>query len=170
MTRMAQMPWPRQQPPRTAPEPAAAVLVAGAAPSSAREMSSMRRRLSAAVRSSHPVVSALVPADAAPEEVPHGEDAELGDDLERLDLVLEELASNGVRHGRAPVEVAVHVADGGWLVAVTDAAPDRPPLAVTDRDPARGGMGLQMVARLADDHGWSVTGARKTVWALIAPR
>jgi hypothetical protein len=54
--------------------------------------------------------------------------------------------------------------------AVTDAALDLPPLPITDRDPAEGGMGLQMVGRLAEDHGWSVSGGRTTVGALLAPR
>ncbi len=132
-------------------------------------MSRLRRRVRTAVHDTHPVGAAVGTGVTVDPGAAAAADR-LADDLERLDLVLEELASNGQRHGRAPVQVAVHAADGGWVVAVTDAAPDLPPLPVTDRDPAEGGMGLQMVARLADDHGWSVSGGRKTVWALLAPR
>ncbi len=159
--------WPHRPAPRPAPQPASqpGPAVLAPAPACAREMSRLRRRVRAAVHDTHPVGAGVtVDPGAAAAAV------RLADDLERLDLVLEELASNGQRHGRAPVQVAVHAADGGWVVAVTDAAPDLPPLLVTDRDPAEGGMGLQMAARLADDHGWSVSGGRKTVWALLAPR
>ena len=163
MTCAPTTPWPHRPAPPTASGPGVAVLAP--VPACAREMSRLRRRVRTAVRDTYPVGAAVAagpgPADAADR---------LADDLERLDLVLEELVSNGQRHGRAPVHVAVHAADGGWVVAVTDAAPDQPPRPVTNRDPAEGGMGLQMVARLAEDHGWSMSGGRKTVWALLALR
>ncbi|MGY1731709.1 ATP-binding protein [Geodermatophilus sp. SYSU D01045] len=85
---------------------------------------------------------------------------------ERLQLAVEELVSNGLRHGRPPVTVAV-TADGGWLVEVSDAARDRPPVPAVGRDAAAGGMGLPMVARLSAAHGWYVGGDRKTVWAWL---
>src|SRR4051794_41736605 len=50
------------------------------------------------------------------------------DDLDRLLLVFEELASNGLRHGSPPVHVTVTSTVGGWLLQVTDAAADRPPV------------------------------------------
>ena len=89
------------------------------------------------------------------------------DDVQRLLLSFEELASNGVRHGRAPVRVRVTGTRDGWLIDVTDAAVDRPPTPAIGRDAAEGGLGLYLVARLAAAQGWSVSGARKHVWALV---
>src|SRR4051794_39576707 len=48
-------------------------------------------------------------------------------DLERLLLIVEELASNGLRHGRPPVRVRLAADATGWLLDVSDAAADRPP-------------------------------------------
>src|SRR5690349_19946638 len=66
--------------------------------------------------------------------------------VERLLLAFEELASNALRHGRHPVRVAVTAADGFWLLDVSDAAGDQPPIPAIGRDAARGGMGLYLVA------------------------
>src|SRR5919112_3038480 len=68
--------------------------------------------------------------------------AHLGDeDLDRLLLVFEELASNGLCHGSPPVHVTVTSTAGGWLLQVSDAAVDRPPIPPVGRDPAAGGLG-----------------------------
>jgi hypothetical protein len=80
-------------------------------------------------------------------------------------MVVEYLVSNALRHGRAAVRVSVLAHDVGWLTAVSDAATDRPPVPALDRDPAYGGMGLSLVARLGRVHGWAVDGDRKVVWA-----
>jgi anti-sigma regulatory factor (Ser/Thr protein kinase) len=95
------------------------------------------------------------------------QDVATADDVQRLLLSFEELASNGVRHGRAPVRVRVSVTAAGWLIDVTDAAVGRPPTPAIDRDAADGGLGLYLVARLAAAHGWTVRGTRKHVWALV---
>src|SRR3954468_7844948 len=89
------------------------------------------------------------------------------DDLERLLLIFEELASNGLRHGRPPVRVLLATIPTGWLLDVSDAAADRPPVPARGRDAAAGGMGLPLVARLAAPPGWTVHGGRKHVWARI---
>jgi len=91
------------------------------------------------------------------------------DDGERLLLAFEELVSNGLRHGGPPVEVVVTAAGGGWLLEVSDAATDRPPVPAIGRDAAEGGMGLGLVARICGAHGWSVDGDRKVVWAWVDP-
>ncbi len=87
--------------------------------------------------------------------------------VERLLLAYEELVSDALRHGRRPVEVTVTGNDTSWLLEVSDAAADRPPSPAIGRDPARGGLGLPLVARLCDAHGWATDGHRKTVWARI---
>jgi len=88
-------------------------------------------------------------------------------DLGELMLVYEELASNAVRHGRSPVSVRVVATGRSWFVDVTDAAVDRPPVPAVGRDPADGGMGLHLVARLCGAHGWTVDDGRKHVWACV---
>lgn len=89
------------------------------------------------------------------------------EDLERLLLAFEELASNGYRHGGPPVEVTVTATDSGWLIVVTDRAPGYPPAVAVGRDPAHGGLGLHLVARLAAAVGWATDTHRKHVWARI---
>jgi two-component sensor histidine kinase len=89
------------------------------------------------------------------------------DALERLLLAFEELASNGLRHGRPPVEVHVTATEGGWLIDVSDSAPERPPTPALGRDAADGGLGLYLVARLCAAHGWTVQHGRKHVWACV---
>lgn len=89
------------------------------------------------------------------------------EDGERLLLAFEELVSNGLRHGRPPVDVCVGAGVTGWLLEVSDVATDRPPVPAIDRDAAEGGMGLGLVARLSRANGWIVEGDRKVVWAHI---
>ena len=96
--------------------------------------------------------------------VPPGD---IEDAVERLLLAYEELASNGFRHGQAPVETAVTAAGDGWLIDVSDADVDRVPAPATDRDPALGGLGLHMIARLCAAYGWSVAAGRKHVWGYV---
>jgi len=87
--------------------------------------------------------------------------------VERLLLAFEELASNGLRHGRPPVRVAVTTTGSWWLLEVSDAAVDRPPTPAVDRDAAQGGLGLYLVARICAAHGWDIDGQRKVAWCRI---
>ena len=91
------------------------------------------------------------------------------DDIDRLLLAYEELASNGLRHGAPPVTVQVTGTAGGWLIDVTDAAPEHRPTPAVDRDPAYGGLGLYLIAEFATACGWSRDAGRKHVWACIKP-
>src|SRR4051795_3910691 len=136
--------WP-QRPPEPAPE--LAVWWEGA-PQAAADLTRLRRELHAAVG-----------------RLPEQDDD--GEGLDRLLLVFEELASNGLRHGRPPVRVLLATVPTGWMIDVSDAAADRPPIPAHGRDAAAGGMGLPLVARLAAAHGWTVHGGRKHVWATI---
>lgn len=96
--------------------------------------------------------------------VPPGD---ISEGIECLLLAYEELASNGFKHGQPPVQAAVTAAGNGWLIDVTDAAPDHAPTPAVDRDPAFGGLGLHLISRLCGDYGWSVTADRKHVWAYV---
>ena len=60
---------------------------------------------------------------------------------ERFLLAVEELASNGLRHGRAPVRARVVAATQGLLIEVSDSKPERAPEPALGRDPALGGLG-----------------------------
>jgi anti-sigma regulatory factor (Ser/Thr protein kinase) len=86
---------------------------------------------------------------------------------ERLVLAFDELASNALRHGRSPVVATVVAGSGGWLLNVSDRAPGTMPSPAVDRDPAQGGLGLHLVARMAVAHGWYVDGSCKHVWACL---
>ncbi len=89
------------------------------------------------------------------------------DAREGLLLAFEELASNALRHGGGAVEAVIVATRQGWVLTLSDEAPDRPPVPAVDRDPALGGMGLPMVAQLSVDYGYAVSAHRKHVWARL---
>ncbi|RBY91916.1 MULTISPECIES: ATP-binding protein [unclassified Blastococcus] len=86
---------------------------------------------------------------------------------ERLLLCVEELGSNALRHGRAPVLMDLTAFDHHWLLVVSDAAAETPPVPAMDRDAAAGGLGLYLVARICGAHGWTTHRRRKVVWVRI---
>lgn len=88
---------------------------------------------------------------------------------ERLVLIADELASNALRHGGAPVAAALSRAADRWLIAVSDSSADVPPTPAQGRDPGQGGFGLYLVADLSVRHGWTTVGrGKKTAWAVVA--
>lgn len=89
------------------------------------------------------------------------------DAREGLLLVFEELSSNALRHGGGAVRAVITANAAGWLIVLSDEAPDRPPRPAVDRDPALGGMGLPMVAQLSLAYGWAAEGGHKHVWASL---
>jgi two-component sensor histidine kinase len=86
---------------------------------------------------------------------------------ERLVLIADELTSNALRHGGAPVATALSRAADRWLIAVNDSSVDVPPTPAEGRDPGLGGFGLYLVADLSARHGWSRERGAKTVWAVV---
>jgi hypothetical protein len=81
-----------------------------------------------------------------------------------VSLLVTELVSNGVRHARTPLELALSF-DGSCLrIAVTDGDP-RPPVARVRQELTVGGWGLALVDSLSTEWGTDVDRARgKTVW------
>jgi two-component sensor histidine kinase len=86
---------------------------------------------------------------------------------ERMVLVVDELASNGLRHGDPPVGATLSRSGNDWMIAVADSAAGEPPHPAVGRDPGRGGFGLYLVADLASRHGWCSAGRVKVVWAVL---
>ena len=86
---------------------------------------------------------------------------------DRLLLVLDEMASNALRHGGGRVEAAVRRTGDAFLVAVSDGATGTPPTPAVDRDPSQGGLGLYLIAELSTAHGWYVAAGATVAWALL---
>ncbi|MBN1093040.1 ATP-binding protein [Blastococcus sp. TML/M2B] len=101
-------------------------------------------------------------------ELPDGRSDE--ESVERMILALDELASNGLRHGRQPVVLRVCPLPEHWLVDVTDAARAVPPTPDPGRAEGLGGYGLFMIAAYATAYGWVPEPHCKHVWALFPRR
>ncbi|MGY2001631.1 ATP-binding protein [Blastococcus sp. SYSU DS1024] len=86
---------------------------------------------------------------------------------ERLVLIADELTSNALRHGGAPVAAVLRRDGDRWLIAVRDSAADVPPAPARGRDPGLGGFGLYLVADLSVAHGWFAEPGAKTAWAVV---
>ncbi len=86
---------------------------------------------------------------------------------DQLILALDEMASNALRHGGGRVVAALLETADGYLVEISDGAPDAPPTPAVGRDPSEGGLGLYLVAELATHHGWYASDGCKHVWALL---
>jgi hypothetical protein len=97
------------------------------------------------------------------------DDQDTGDPVgDRIVLAVDELASNGLRHGLAPVTARIAETAHGWLIDISDLAIDHGPEPAVGRDRALGGMGLYLVAALTAGRGWSVVGGHKHVWACLS--
>ncbi|WP_138759321.1 ATP-binding protein [Modestobacter altitudinis] len=89
---------------------------------------------------------------------------------EAVVLAFDEMASNALRHGGGGVRARVQRTPDAWLVEVRDSAAQRPPQPAVGRDPSQGGLGLYLIAEMAEDHGWHLTEGQKSVWALLPRR
>jgi len=83
-------------------------------------------------------------------------------------LVIDELASNALRHGAPPATLDLREAGDHWVVVATDSARDVLPTPAVDRPAGHGGYGLYVIADLTSAHGVEIDGDRKHVWALLA--
>ncbi|WP_051516019.1 SpoIIE family protein phosphatase [Candidatus Blastococcus massiliensis] len=90
------------------------------------------------------------------------------DVVERSILVIDEMASNALRHGATPASLDFREAGDHWVVVVTDSARDALPTPAVDRPAGQGGYGLYVIADLTSAHGVEVDEDRKRVWALLA--
>lgn len=138
----------RRSTPLPADDPARLVLQL----SSLRALSAVRRQVGAFLRSS---LDRAIDADRT-------EDA-----VDRAVLVIDELTSNALRHGRPPSDLHLGDEPGRWTVVVTDAAPDVVPVPAVDRPAGAGGYGLYVVADLTAAHGVHYDDGRKMVWATM---
>lgn len=95
-----------------------------------------------------------------------------GSTAEAAELVVAELASNAVLHGRVPgrdFEVRMERADDHVRIELADARGERRPLRSENpgENPEEGGYGLLLVAALATAWGVRDRTVGKTVWATV---
>lgn len=93
---------------------------------------------------------------------------EVDEVVERSILVIDELASNALRHGAPPASLDLREAGDHWVVVATDSARDVLPTPAVDRPAGQGGYGLYVIADLTSAHGVEIDDDRKRVWALLA--
>jgi anti-sigma regulatory factor (Ser/Thr protein kinase) len=89
------------------------------------------------------------------------------DTAEELSLMVTELVTNAIEHGRTRLRLTVALDAGAVEIQVRDHSALRPRLQPTD-PLARRGRGLQVVDALASRWGWTFHPVGKTVWATMA--
>ena len=85
-----------------------------------------------------------------------------GDLAADVTLVLSELVTNAVIHANSGADITAILHDHRLRVEVHDRSAE-PPHVRTGHD-GPGGFGLQFVATLADEWGWTITTPGKVVW------
>ena len=89
--------------------------------------------------------------------------AEQADDIQ---LIVDELVTNAIRHSRGPVTLAIGRRPNRIVVQVQDPSPETPEPESTDVL-ADSGRGLLLVDNLAADWGTTPTADGKRVWAEV---
>lgn len=89
----------------------------------------------------------------------------LDDVPEKMVLVVSELATNALRHGKPPTIVTLMTNDDEQLLDVADHDVSTAPQIAEGREIGEGGFGLVLAHRLALDVGWYVSGETKHIWA-----
>lgn len=92
----------------------------------------------------------------------------LGDVANKMMLVASELATNAVRHGQPPTVVSLLRHADALILDVADHAASRVPVIAGPRAPGRGGFGLMIARRLAQEVAWYADPPAKHVWAMFA--
>jgi anti-sigma regulatory factor (Ser/Thr protein kinase) len=87
------------------------------------------------------------------------------DAVERMALVVTELATNALRHGRPPTVVRLLRESDRLIIDVADHDRHAAPQVDAGRPLGAGGLGLQLTRTFAADVGWYATDATKHVWA-----
>jgi serine/threonine-protein kinase RsbW len=87
--------------------------------------------------------------------------------LERLALIVSELAGNALRHAQAPITVSLARLPGGWLLDVSDGSPRAVPLVGRGGAHVTHGRGLRLVLIMSTPAGWYAEGDSKHVWAVV---
>lgn len=134
--------------------------VPGLAPAHVLELSSVRH-LGAVRRHVRAYLTASLQADGVVDE------DDVDEIVETSILVIDELASNALRHGALPASLDLREAGDHWVVVATDSAQHDLPTPAVDRPAGHGGYGLYVIADLTSAHGVEIDGDRKRVWALL---
>jgi anti-sigma regulatory factor (Ser/Thr protein kinase) len=79
-------------------------------------------------------------------------------------LLVSELVTNSLLHGRPPLELRLTAVDGRIRVEVHDAAGDRPPALEFPPPDAPHGRGIEIVAALSNRWGSAPSPSGKVVW------
>lgn len=96
---------------------------------------------------------------------PFVQSSALDDIPEKMVLVVSELATNALRHGKPPTIVTLMATATEQLLDVADHDVSSEPAVAEGREPGAGGFGLVLAQRLAFDVGWYVTEHTKHIWA-----
>ncbi|GIM92494.1 ATP-binding protein [Paractinoplanes toevensis] len=88
-----------------------------------------------------------------------------GDAIERMTLVVTELATNALRHGLPPAVVRLLREGDRLIIDVADHDRYAEPAVDAGRPLGAGGLGLQLTQTFALDVGWYATDVAKHVWA-----
>lgn len=90
------------------------------------------------------------------------------EEADDLVLIVSELVTNGIRHGRPPVSLVLDRAPGdAALVTVRDAGQESTPVVRPASQTAGGGRGLAMIDALSRQSGWRRTADGLEVWAVV---